>query len=77
MSHATNPEELYAQALEEFQARNSLIYGVVYPSLIIDGPHEDDDLETIRNVICKGALKDGIGLLAWALQWTDLDSFET
>ena len=25
---------------------------------------------------CKGALKNGIGLLTWALQWTNTDSFE-
>ena len=32
-------------------------------------------MDTVRN-FRKGALKNGVGLLSWALQWTSTDSFE-
>ena len=74
-TRASNTEELFAQALEEYQAMNAKIYDIVHPSLIFIGTHEEDDLETIRKYR-KGALKNGIGLLTWALQWTNTDSYE-
>ena len=74
-SKRANADELYAQALEEFQAVNARVYDIVYPTLIFTGPHEDDDMDTVRN-FRKGALKNGVGLLSWALQWTSTDSFE-
>ena len=60
-TRASNTEELFAQALEEYQAMNAKIYDIVHPSLIFIGTHEEDDLETIRKYR-KGALKNGIGL---------------
>ena len=74
-TRATNADELYTQALEEFQAINGQIHNIVYPSLIFTGPHEEADLETARKYR-KGALKNGIGLLKWALQWTVTDTYE-
>ena len=73
-----NAGELFAQALEEYQEMNTRIariYNIVYPSLVFAGPHEEEDLETVRN-FRKGAIKNGVGLLEWALQWTKTDSFE-
>jgi len=74
-TRATNADELYTQALEEFQAINGQIHNIVYPSLIFTGPHEEADLETARKYR-KGAKKNGIGLLEWALQWTVTDTYE-
>ena len=74
-TRATNADELYTQALEEFQTINGQIHNIVYPSLIFTGPHEEADLETARKYR-KGALKNGIGLLKWALQWTVTDTYE-
>ena len=71
-----HPVELFAQALEEYQELNGRIFNIVYYSLVIAGPHEDDDMATIRS-FRKGRLKNGVGLLTWALQWTDVSSFET
>jgi len=47
-TRATNADELYTQALEEFQTINGQIHNIVYPSLIFTGPHEEADLETAR-----------------------------
>ena len=74
-TRATNADELYAQALEEFQTINGQIHNIVYPSLIFTGPHEEADLETARKYR-RGTLKNGIGLLKWALQWTVTDTYE-
>ena len=54
---------------------NSRIHSIVRPTLILDGPHEEEDHETLR-MFRKGAIKNGVGLLQWALQWTKTDSFE-
>ena len=70
-----NVDELFAQALEEYQEVNTRIYNIVHPTLIFDGPHEEEDLETVRK-FRKGAIKNGVGLLQWALQWTKTDTFE-
>ena len=76
VTRSMNPVELFAQALEEYQELNGRIFNIVYYSLVIAGPHEDDDMATTRS-FRKGTLKNGVGLLTWALQWTDVSSFET
>ena len=76
VTRSTNPVELFAQALEEYQVLNGYIFDIVHQSILIAGPHEEDDMATVRS-FRKGTLKNGVGLLAWALTWTDVSSFET
>ena len=71
-TRSTNVDELYVQ---EFQLINSKVYDVIHPSLLFVGPYEEEDLDTVRT-FRKGAIKNGVGLLAWVLQWTRTDSFE-
>ena len=76
VTRSTNPVELFAQALEEYQVLNGYIFDIVHQSILIAGPHEEDDMATVRS-FRKGKLKNGVGLLTWALTWTDVSSFET
>ena len=52
------------------------MFDIIYPSLKLDGTHKEKDRDQTRKYI-NGVLRDGRGLLEWALTWTDLGSFET
>ena len=57
----------HLEAVEEFVAQGNLIYRLLKPALIIDGPHHMDDLREINEFV-DGLNGDGRGLLQWALQ---------
>ena len=65
----------HLEAVEEFVAQGNLIYRLLKPALIIDGPHHMDDLREINDFV-DGLNGDGRGLLQWALQWSDDSTFE-
>ena len=57
-TRATNADELYTQALEEFQAINGQIHNIVYPSLIFTGPHEEGGGSGDCTQIPKGRIEE-------------------
>ena len=45
---SVDADVILKEALEYWQAENNALWEHVLPSLVLDGPHLEDDLETIR-----------------------------
>ena len=73
---ATDTDEAFSARLEWYQRVNSEVFDVIAPSLILEGTHKSKDRDTLRKFV-NGPIRDGRGLLEWALTWTALDSFDT
>ena len=73
---STDIDDEFIVELAEYQRVNAEVFDIIYPSLNLDGTHKEKARDQIRKYI-NGVLRDGRGLLEWALTWTDLGSFET
>ena len=73
---AADSDDSFSARLEWYQRVNSEVFDIIAPSLILEGTHKTKDRDTLRKYI-NGPIRDGRGLLEWALTWTALDSFDT
>ena len=69
--------EMLAYAIDEYQAQGTAIYHMAKAAYIIDGVHQQEDLEDMR-AFAHGLIRDGRGLLKWAFRHRRLiESVET
>ena len=75
--HIQEPQlsEMLAYATKEYQAQGTAIYHMAKTAYIIDGVHQQEDLEDMR-AFAHGLNRDGRGLLKWAMQWSDDSTYE-
>ena len=66
---ATDSDEKFSARLAWYQRVNSEVFDIIEPSLTLDGTHKAKDRDTMRKFI-NGPVRDGRGLLEWALTWT-------
>ena len=64
---------LLQRALLSYDRGNVLLYEIIKPSLVLDGPHLASDLRKIASFV-DGPRKDGRALRAWALGFADMAS---
>ena len=73
------PDESYEQTTERFQAamrdyqqENTQLFFLIAPSLNLNGPWEQNDIETIQRDYAEGQLRDGNGILQWFISMHDI-----
>ena len=58
--------------MREYQDDNTRLYFLVTPSFNLQGPWEQNDIETIQREYAEGLLRDGNGILQWFMSMHDI-----
>ena len=65
-------KERFTAALRDYQQENTQLFFLIAPSLNLNGPWEQNDIETIQRDYCEGLLRDGNGILRWFISMHDI-----
>ena len=67
---------LWVSAVEEYDEKNTTLYFLILPSLVLTGDHEKCDMEEIQKLFVYNDMRDGSGLALWAHSHVDNNSPE-